>query len=169
MYWTTYDSPIGRLFLSSDGHALTGLWISGQKFFQATFDPLSAEQRSNIPVFEQTISWLNAYFSAASLPDLPPLTPKGSLFQQAVWNLLQMIPYGETTTYGALSRTLQSRGISASPQAVGGAVGHNPISILIPCHRVLGVNGRLTGYAGGLAAKEFLLRLEGTGGISFKK
>lgn len=92
---------------------------------------------------------------------MPQLTPDGSSFRRSVWALLQTIPYGETTTYGALADRLKQRGISASPQAVGGAVGHNPISILVPCHRVIGADGTLTGYAGGLEIKRFLLKLEG--------
>ena len=114
-----------------------------------------------LPVFEQASAWLDAYFAKAPLPALPPLAPQGSPFRQAVWRLLLEIPYGTVTTYGALARTLRGQGISAAAQAVGGAVGHNPISILIPCHRVVGSDGSLTGYAGGVANKQFLLELEG--------
>ena len=109
----------------------------------------------------QTAQWLGAYFSGSTLPALPPLAPQGSTFRQAVWKHLLKIPYGQVTTYGTLARTLRDQGIPAAPQAVGGAVGHNPISILIPCHRVVGADGSLTGYAGGVDKKRFLLELEG--------
>ena len=157
--WTTYDSPLGTLTLAGSQEALTGLWLPGQKYFASTLPP-DAGRQDDLPVFRQAASWLDAYFGRQLLPTLPPLAPAGSDFRQAVWRLLLEIPYGETTTYGALAQRLRQRGISAAPQAVGGAVGHNPISILIPCHRVLGTNGRLTGYAGGLERKQFLLDLE---------
>ena len=111
--------------------------------------------------FREAEAWLKAYFAKAPLPALPPLAPQGSSFRQAVWQLLLEIPYGTVTTYGALAQKLRDRGISAAAQAVGGAVGHNPISILIPCHRVVGSDGSLTGYAGGVAKKQLLLELEG--------
>lgn len=152
-------SPVGMLTLSSDGTALTGLWLDGQKYFGAGLS--DAVKENDLPVFEQASAWLDAYFAKAPLPALPPLAPQGSPFRQAVWRLLLEIPYGTVTTYGALARTLRDRGISAAAQAVGGAVGHNPISILIPCHRVVGSDGSLTGYAGGVANKQFLLELEG--------
>uniref|UniRef100_UPI003FEDF9CC methylated-DNA--[protein]-cysteine S-methyltransferase n=1 Tax=Dysosmobacter welbionis TaxID=2093857 RepID=UPI003FEDF9CC len=152
-------SPVGMLTLSSDGTALTGLWLDGQKYFGAGLP--NAVKENDLPVFEQASAWLDAYFAKAPLPALPPLAPQGSPFRQAVWRLLLEIPYGTVTTYGALARTLRDQGISAAAQAVGGAVGHNPISILIPCHRVVGSDGSLTGYAGGVANKQFLLELEG--------
>ena len=166
-------SPVGMLTLSSDGTALTGLWLDGQKYFGVGLSDTVKE--NDLPVFEQASAWLDAYFAKAPLPALPPLAPQGSPFRQAVWRLLLEIPYGTVTTYGALARTLRGQGISAaaqavggavghnsmSAQAVGGAVGHNPISILIPCHRVVGSDGSLTGYAGGVANKQFLLELEG--------
>ena len=161
MYMTKISSPVGNLLLASDGQALTGLWLEGQKYFAATVDDNAAE-RSELPVFRQTTEWLDAYFEKSPLPALPPLAPRGSAFRQAVWKLLLEIPYGQTTTYGELARGLRENGVSAAPQAVGGAVGHNPISILIPCHRVLGADGSLTGYAGGVETKRFLLTLEGT-------
>lgn len=159
MYQTTLPSPLGTLTLASDGLSLTGLWLEGQKYF-APFLTADTAKAPQLPVFLQTAEWLKQYFSGEELPPLPPLAPQGSTFRQAVWKLLLDIPSGETTTYGALTKTLQNAGISASAQAVGGAVGHNPISILIPCHRVLGADGSLTGYAGGLEAKRFLLNLE---------
>ena len=134
--------------------------MEGQKYYAATLGPRALE-RPALAVFRQTADWLDAYFSGASLPALPLLAPDGSPFRKAVWNLLLKIPYGRVTTYGALAGALREQGISAAAQAVGGAVGHNPISILIPCHRVVGANGSLTGYAGGIGKKQFLLTLEG--------
>ena len=138
MELTRYASPLGTIFLAADNGALAGLWLEGQKYFAATLDEAAVER-----------------------DDLPPLAPRGSDFRQAVWRLLLEIPYGQVTTYGALAQILRDRGISAAAQAVGGAVGHNPISILIPCHRVVGADGSLTGYAGGVEKKRFLLALEG--------
>ncbi|SFP13456.1 methylated-DNA-[protein]-cysteine S-methyltransferase [Oscillibacter sp. PC13] len=158
-YLAVCQSPVGQLHLASDGGAITGLWISGQKYFAAALEKNAAEQ--DLPVFHQAVNWLDAYFSKSPLPALPPLAPQGTPFRQAVWAMLQEIPYGQITTYGELARRLRERGISAAAQAVGGAVGHNPVSILIPCHRVVGSDGSLTGYAGGLANKQFLLELEG--------
>ena len=152
-------SPVGMLTLSSDGTALTGLWLEGQKYFGAGLP--DAVKETDLPVFEQASAWLDAYFAKAPLPALPPLAPQGSPFRQAVWQLLREIPYGTVTTYGALTRAMREQGVPASPQAVGGAVGHNPISILIPCHRCVGSDGSLTGYAGGVEKKKFLLELEG--------
>ena len=160
MFRTTLPSPLGQLTLASDGMALTGLWIKDQKYFGSTLDA-DAMDAPSLPVFLQTSQWLDAYFAKRSLPALPPLAPKGSPFRQAVWQRLLQIPYGETTTYGALAAQLRADGISAAPQAVGGAVGHNPILILIPCHRVLGADGSLTGYAGGVDIKRRLLTIEG--------
>ena len=157
--WTNYDSPLGTLTLAGSEEALTGLWLPGQKYFAATL-PSDALRRDALPVFRQAVSWLDAYFAGRPLPALPPLAPVGSDFRQAVWQLLLEIPYGETTTYGALARQLCQRGISAAPQAVGGAVGHNPISLIVPCHRVVGANGSLTGYAGGVERKLRLLQIE---------
>lgn len=160
MYQTTLPSPIGLLTLTSDGTALTGLWIEGQKYFASTLD-VDAIDALALPVFLQTAQWLDAYFETRPLPALPPLAPKGSPFRQAVWQRLMQIPYGETTTYGSLAASLRAEGISAAAQAVGGAVGHNPILLLIPCHRVLGAGSSLTGYAAGVEVKRRLLVLEG--------
>ena len=159
-FMTTLPSPVGTLTLASDGEALTGLWLEGQKYFGAGL-PDTAVRAAELPVFQAAEAWLAAYFSRSPLPALPPLAPRGTPFRQAVWQLLREIPYGTVTTYGALAQTLRDRGISAAAQAVGGAVGHNPISILIPCHRCVGSGGSLTGYAGGVARKRFLLELEG--------
>ena len=157
---TTLPSPVGTLTLASDGEALTGLWLEGQKYFGAGL-PDTAVRAAELPVFQAAEAWLAAYFSRSPLPALPPLAPRGTPFRQAVWQLLREIPYGTVTTYGALAQTLRDRGVSAAAQAVGGAVGHNPISILIPCHRCVGSGGSLPGYAGGVARKRFLLELEG--------
>lgn len=159
-YRTTVPSPVGVLTLASDGTALTGLWLEGQKYFGAGLPDTVQEQ--DLSVFREAEAWLGAYFAKAPLPALPPLAPQGSPFRQAVWQLLLEIPYGTVTTYGALAQKLRDQGISAAAQAVGGAVGHNPISILIPCHRCVGSGGSLTGYAGGVEKKRFLLELEGT-------
>lgn len=159
-YLTKLTSPLGPLSLASDGEAITGLWLAGQKYFAAGLEA-DTEERPDLPVFRQAGTWLEAYFEKRDLPPLPPLAPKGSEFRQKVWNQLLEIPYGKTTTYGALTERLKAAGVPAAPQAVGGAVGHNPISILIPCHRVVGADGSLTGYAGGVDKKRFLLELEG--------
>lgn len=159
-FLTKLVSPLGLVHLASNGEAVTGLWLEGQKYFAAGLAPEAAE-RPELPVFCQAAAWLEAYFAGRDLPPLPPLAPRGSVFRQAVWKLLLEIPFGETTTYGALAQRLRAAGVPAAPQAVGGAVGHNPISILIPCHRVVGADGSLTGYAGGVGKKRFLLELEG--------
>ena len=158
-YLTTLPSPVGTLTLAADSTALTGLWLEGQKYFGAGLP--DTVQEKNLSVFREAEAWLKAYFAKAPLPALPPLAPQGSPFRQAVWQLLLEIPYGTVSTYGALAQKLRDRGISAAAQAVGGAVGHNEISIIVPCHRVVGASGSLTGYAGGIEKKIELLRLEG--------
>ena len=160
LYAKTIPSPVGPLYLASDGAAITGLWLENQKYFAATLSEIPVEWPA-LPAFKAAEAWLDAYFSLSPLPALPPLAPHGSPFRQVVWKLLLEIPCGQTITYGELARLLRESGIPAAPQAVGGAVGHNPISILIPCHRVVGANGSLTGYAGGIEKKRFLLALEG--------
>lgn len=160
-YVTSMDSPYGALLAASDGERLTGLWFEGQKYFAAQL-PETPVVRGDLPVFAQTRRVLGQYFDGVEPMETVPLAPDGgSAFANAVWEMLRRIPYGQTTTYGQLARQLRDRGVRASAQAVGGAVGHNPISILIPCHRVLGADGRLTGYAGGLEKKRALLTLEG--------
>ena len=153
-YVSAYPSPIGRITLAGNGRALTGLWFDGQKYFGATLSPV--HQEADDPVFQQTRRWLDEYFQGRRPDFTPPLAPKGSPFRQAVWEALLQIPYGQTATYGALAKKLGVK----SAQAVGGAVGHNPISLIIPCHRVLGADGSLTGYGGGLELKQTLLDLE---------
>ena len=155
-------SPLGEITLSSDGEALTGLWFDGQKYFGATLD--AGAQARELPVFAQTRRWLEVYFAGREPAFTPPLRPAGSPFRQAVWQVMAQIPYGQTRTYGQLAQIIgRQRGLARfSAQAVGGAVGHNPISILLPCHRVVGADGSLTGYAGGVGRKAALLELEGT-------
>lgn len=159
-YLTFFSSPLGDILLASDGEALTGLWFEGQRRFAHTVK--GAVSAQSVPPLESARRWLDAYFSGGSPDFAPPLRPAGTAFQQAVWALLREIPYGQATTYGALARTLAARqGLAQmSAQAVGHAVACNPIALLIPCHRVLGANGELTGYAGGLPRKQALLALE---------
>ena len=156
-----YDAPYGRYVMAAEDGALTGLWLEGQKYFPSDLPEPSGEEAE---IFARTRRWLDAYF-AGRQPEVSalPIAPRGSAFAQSVWQLLLEIPYGQTVTYGQLAKRLaKQRGLpQLSAQAVGGAVGHNPISIIIPCHRVLGAKNRLTGYAGGLDVKTFLLKLEG--------
>lgn len=156
-----YLSPLGRLLLAADDDGLTGLWFEGQKYFARTLDKGCTE--SPLPIFQEVRRWLDLYFSGSQPGFTPPLHFIGTPFQIEVWTLLTSIPYGKTVTYGELaSRLADRKGLAhMSAQAVGGAVGHNPISILVPCHRVVGSGGSLTGYAGGLERKAALLALEG--------
>lgn len=157
--WET-DTPLGPVLMSSDGEALTGLWFVGQAHFGAGLSPAAAA--GECPVFRETEAWLERYFGGAVPEGRPALAPEGTDFQRAVWDVLLTIPYGETRTYGEIAAALARRlGRNVSARAVGGAVGRNPISLIIPCHRVLGAGGKLTGYAGGLERKTALLRLEG--------
>ena len=161
-----YNSPLGGITLASDEEGLTGLWFDGQKYFGSGIlkdDPMPEKaETKKPPVLEQTVKWLTLYFSGQEPDFTPPLHLIGSEFRLAVWKILLEIPYGQTTTYKELAgRIAEQRGIkSMSAQAVGGAVGHNPISIIVPCHRVLGTDGSLTGYAGGIDKKISLLTLE---------
>ena len=158
IYTSHYTSPLGGMTLTSDGTALTGLYFDGER----DFPDLSATHKKNLPVFGEVMRWLELYFAGKEPDFSPALNPMGTAFQMSVWAILQTIPYGGTTTYGAIAKRLEkSTGKRMSAQAVGGAVGRNPISILIPCHRVIGADGSLTGYAGGLDKKEYLLGLEG--------
>lgn len=155
LFLTHYASPLGPILLAADETGLTGLWFEAQKYFPSFLGVDYQEKET--PVLTETVRWLDVYFSGKDPDILPPLHPQGSPFRQAVWNILLTIPRGQTMTYGEIARRL---GVH-SAQAVGGAVGHNPISILIPCHRVVGSDGSLTGYAGGLDRKTRLLQLEG--------
>jgi methylated-DNA-[protein]-cysteine S-methyltransferase len=161
-YTTVYDSPLGTIQLASDGTHLIGLWLCGQKYDRATLSEESC-RNDDLPVFIQVRDWLDRYFAGKRpAPSELPLNPRGSAFRQHVWQLLCQVPYGQTTTYSDLAERLgQMTGKKENPHAVGGAVGHNPISLIIPCHRAVGKSGSLTGYAGGLDKKVWLLRHEG--------
>ena len=160
VYTSVYSSELGDILLAADEIGLTGLWFFGQSYFA---DTLPAEQvAQETPILAQAREWLDEYFSGKEPDFTPTLHPMGSPFRQAVWKLLLQIPYGQTTTYGEIARQLEKlqNRPHMSAQAVGGAVGHNGISIIIPCHRVVGTKGSLTGYAGGLDKKMALLELE---------
>ena len=147
-----YDSPLGGVLLAADNAGLTGLWFNGAKYFAANLPEAREEKRT--PILDETARWLDIYFAGGQPDFTPPLHLIGSAFRLRVWARLLEIPYGQTTTYGALL------GDGASARAVGGAVGRNPISIIVPCHRVIGADGSLTGYAGGVDRKIRLLALE---------
>ena len=162
-YTTHYASALGSITLAGDDKNLVGLWMAGQKYFAETVkNPV--EEKSDLPVFITIKKWLDEYFAGKkpSIAELP-LAPSGSEFRKAVWDILCEIPYGQCTTYGEIAKKMAARmdKKSMSSQAIGGAVGHNPISIIIPCHRVVGSNGSLTGYAGGIEKKIKLLEHEG--------
>ena len=160
IYTHHFLSPLGEMLMAGDEKGLSGLWFCGQKYFGLGLDPEHKEKA--LPVFEQTEQWLQIYFSGKEPVFSVPLHFSGTDFQKEVWKLLCTIPYGQTTTYGEIaSRLALQKGLPhMSAQAVGGAVGPNKISVLVPCHRVLGSNGSLTGYAGGLEKKKYLLELE---------
>ena len=160
IYTYHYTSPLGIITLASNGESLTGLWFDGQKYFPHKLISESAE--AELPIFKQTVKWLDMYFSGR-IPDfIPPISLNTTPFRKAVYDILLTIPYGQTMTYGEIANIIaKQKGIERmSAQAVGGAVGHNPISIIIPCHRVVGADGSLTGYASGLDKKIELLKLE---------
>ena len=160
VYTCTYKSKLGEILLAADEIGLTGLWFTGQKYFAST---LSDEHISReTPVLSEAKEWLDVYFSGEEPKFTPPLHPIGSTFRQTVWQILLQIPYRQTISYGEIAcKMAELKGTSRmSAQAVGGAVGHNEISIIIPCHRVVGTNGSLTGYAGGIDKKISLLELE---------
>lgn len=159
-YTNEYISPLGKILLASDGHALTGLWFEGQKYFAAKLE--RDHEEKDLPVFAQVTEWLALYFNGKNPAFTPPLTLKGTPFQKEVWEAMLAIPFGQTTTYAKIAAQIaKHRGLaSMSAQAVGSAVAHNPISLIIPCHRVVGSDGSLTGYAGGIEKKEWLLAME---------
>jgi len=149
------------MLLAADEIGLTGLWLDGQKYYAEDLE--AGHEEKELPVFQTVKKWLDIYFSGQKPDFMPPVHLVGSPFQISVWKLLMEIPYGQTVTYGELAEKIaEEKGLShMSAQAVGGAVGHNKISIIIPCHRVIGKDGSLTGYAGGLSKKKWLLSLEG--------
>ncbi|MBQ9336240.1 MAG: methylated-DNA--[Lentisphaeria bacterium] len=158
-YQSCYDSPLGGITLESDGEALTGLWFDDPQPVPGITD--AAEKK--LPVFDLTEKWLDLYFSGKKPDFTPPLKLIGTPFRKAVWEILLTIPYGRTMTYGEIARLIAARRKMPrmSAQAVGGAVGHNPVSLIVPCHRVIGAAGKLVGYGGGLDRKVRLLALEG--------
>lgn len=152
LFCTTYPSPLGELLLVSDGTALTGLWLDSQQI-----PGLEAVHQDSLPIFAAAREWLDSYFLGKPVPLSFPLAPAGTPFRKQVWKRLLEIPYGQTVSYGEIAREISP---TMSAQAVGQAVGANPISIIIPCHRCIGARGALTGYAGGLDKKQWLLRHE---------
>lgn len=162
IYVSYYKSPIGDITMASDSDGLCGLWFDGQKYFASTVKGETEDK--TLPVFEQTKKWLDIYFSGNEPDFTPKLSLNGSEFRKDVWDILLTIPYGSIMTYGEIAKILaKQRGVAKmSAQAVGGAVGHNPISIIVPCHRVVGTNGNLTGYAGGIDKNISLLKIEKT-------
>lgn len=160
-YTGKYKSPLGNILLAADEKGLTGLWFEGQKYFARCLD--KEHEEKNLPVFRDAKRWLDTYFTGKEPNFKLPLHFTGTSFQNEVWEILYTIPYGKTITYGEIARLLsQKKGLAQmSAQAVGGAVGHNEISIIVPCHRVVGASGNLTGYAGGIDRKIKLLKLEG--------
>lgn len=160
LYQNTYESLMGKITMTSDGSALKGLWIEGQHIYPESLSEMP--EQMELPVFEDTKRWLDIFF-AGGIPDFTPeLAPEGSAFRRRVWEILLDIPYGEVRSYGDIAAQIaEENGMRRmAAQAVGGAVGHNPISIIIPCHRVVGKDGSLTGYGGGLDKKIFLLGIE---------
>ena len=160
IYTFHYKSPLGSITLASNGESLTGLWFDGQKYFPHKL--ISESTVAELPIFTQTCNWLDIYFSG-NIPDFtPPISLNTTPFRKAVYDILLTIPYGQTMTYGEIANIIaKQNGVERmSAQAVGGAVGHNPVSIIIPCHRVVGADGSLTGYAGGIDKKMELLKLE---------
>lgn len=160
-YTGRYLSPLGGIFLASDGDALTGLWFDGQKYFARTLE--KAHEEMETPAFAAARRWLDIYFSGGKPGFDVPIRPAGTPFQIRVWRILRSVPYGGTISYGGIAARLaaESGGGMISARAVGGAVGRNAISVIVPCHRVVGADGGLTGYAGGIPRKIALLRLEG--------
>lgn len=162
-YLTNYLSPIGKLLLASDGQSLIGLWIEGQRYYADTLTGNIEENADDLPVFEETKTWLDNYFRGKNPgTHYLKLSPYGSEFRKRVWSILRTIPYGQVMTYGAIAKIIAAEDGKkiVSAQAVGGAIGRNPISIIIPCHRVVGSGGKLTGYAAGLETKDRLLKME---------
>lgn len=160
-YIQYYDSPLGRILLSSDGDGLSGLWFAGQKYYAAGMNRDFCESGDRFTA--SASEWLDIYFSGKEPDFIPALSLHGSDFRKEVWNILLSIPYGRTATYAEIAKSVaEVRGTDKySARAAGGAVGHNPVSVIVPCHRVIGSDGSLTGYAGGIEKKIALLKLEG--------
>lgn len=157
----TYASPLGDIELASNGEALIGLWFKGQKYDAATLSP-TAQEKPDDPVLAQARAWLDAYFEGRDPGKIPPVRPADRSFASSYGRNLAEIPYGELVTYGDIAKAIEAdTGKKRSARAVGGAVGHNPVSIILPCHRVVGASRSLTGYAGGIERKTALLKLEG--------
>ena len=169
-YHSNYSSPIGQITLAGTDDKLIGLWMKDQKYFGGTL-PENSVENNHLALFDKTKKWLDKYF-AGNNPEISelPLHPIGNEFRQTVWSVLRQIPYGETITYKQIAQKTAEilEKDSMSCQAVGGAVGHNPISVIIPCHRVVGTNGSLTGFSGGINKKIKLLELEGVDTAQFK-
>ena len=161
-YLFDYNSPLGKITMASNGEALSGLWFEGQKYFKASVK--GEGEKKSLPIFDEAIKWLDIYFSGKKPDFTPKLLITGTPFRKAVAEIMLAIPHGKTMTYGEIAQKIAEQGgiSKMSAQAVGGAVGHNSISIIIPCHRVIGSNGSLTGYAGGIERKIELLKLEKT-------
>ncbi len=159
-YTAKYQSPVGEILLACDEIGLTGLWLKDEKYYALSLDPEHKDRET--PTLCEAKRWLAIYFSGREPDFMPPIHMMGTPFQLSVWKILTQIPYGKTTTYGEIAKQIaEERGLKRmSAQAVGGAVGHNEISIIVPCHRVVGTNGNLTGYAGGINIKKELLKLE---------
>ncbi len=163
LYTDFYSSPLGDILLAADDAGLTGLWFAGAKYYADHPDPLRREKTT--PLLAQARQWLDTYFAGREPSICPPLHMSGTAFQLSVWEILLKIPYGETVTYGEIAGQIaRQKGLSyMSAQAVGGAVGRNRISLMVPCHRVVGGGGNLTGYAGGIDKKSKLLAMEKAG------
>lgn len=163
LFSTIYESPVGKITLVGDENNLIGAWIEGQKYFLSNIKQ-EVREEENIDILIKTKKWLDRYFNNEK-PEISELSiaPQGNEFRKNVWDMLCQIPFGQTTTYGEIAKkvAIKMNKKSMSAQAIGNAVGHNPISIIIPCHRVLGKNGSLTGYAGGIDKKAKLLEIEG--------
>ena len=165
MYAAEYLSPLGRVTLASDGISIIGLWFVGQRYDGS--NRLTADARERPEAITKAIRWLDEYFSGSVPAYMPPLNPAGTPFQRMVWDVLRTIPYGGTASYLQIAKAVAGKYhlTNVSARSVGGAVGRNPVSILIPCHRVIASNGALTGYAGGLHRKRWLLQLEQGNGV----
>lgn len=166
-YIYKYNSPLVPLTVASDGKTIIGLWFEGQKYYADT--PRADFEEKDLPIFELARKWLDVYFTGKEPEFSLPISMNSSPFRMKVWEILKEIPYGKTVTYGEIARIIEKEsGKRVSAQAVGGAVGHNPISIIVPCHRVIGAHGKLTGYAGGVDIKLRLLELESVDTIDLK-